>query len=196
MVRRLHLVRHGQSTWNAAGRLQGQTQDVPLTSLGRRQARTAATMLAAWPVSRLLTSDLLRAEQTAQIIGAGIAVAPAPDARLREQALGSLEGARTRELVPATTTAGTLEPDRRRGGGESVADVHHRVGSLLRSLLVDPTPGDVVLVSHGDTVRIAAAWLSGRCPHEVSWFPVPNGAITTVQCTGPQPARATGGMGG
>lgn len=64
-------VRHGQSTWNASGRLQGLTAHPPLTALGRRQAtRTAELLAASGGIRRVLASPAIRAQQTAEILGA------------------------------------------------------------------------------------------------------------------------------
>ena len=65
----VHLVRHGQSTWNLQHRVQGQRDEPALTVLGRRQAVDAARELVGARPVRLLTSDLTRAVQTAGIIG-------------------------------------------------------------------------------------------------------------------------------
>src|SRR3954471_231238 len=62
----LLLVRHGQSEWNAAGRMQGQTEHVPLTELGHAQAARAAEELADLRPGALVSSDLRRAVQTAE----------------------------------------------------------------------------------------------------------------------------------
>ncbi len=178
--RRLHLVRHGQSTWNAQGRVQGQTMNVPLTPLGWAQASRAAHELARWHVASVVTSDQLRARQTAEVIASHIGLSPAPDPRLREQALGSLEGRLVAEAGLPSTSPGSTDPWRRWGGGESVDDVFVRVGALLDEAVSDDAPGDVVLVSHGDTVRIALAWLRGLGPDEVPWEALANGAVTTI----------------
>lgn len=71
----LLLVRHGESTWNVAGRMQGQTASPALTDRGRRQAVEAGAQLLALGAERLLTSDLLRARQTAAIIGRTLGLA-------------------------------------------------------------------------------------------------------------------------
>lgn len=177
----LHLVRHGQSTWNVEGRLQGQAAGVPLTRVGREQAAGAARALASTPVDALLTSDLLRATQTAALIGAALGVEPAPAPALREQSLGDLEGRLSRDLVAEPTPAGLHVTEVRWGGGESIADVHARVGAFLAALLADP-PGDhVVLVSHADAIRVALAWLRGLGPREVEWVEVGHGVVTTVE---------------
>ena len=94
----IHLVRHGESTWNAEGRLQGQVADVPLTHRGRGQARRAAAQLAGRGVDALVTSDLVRAAQTAHEVGVATGLVPVPEPALREQALGELQGRLTRDL--------------------------------------------------------------------------------------------------
>src|SRR5262245_40290829 len=84
-VTRLLLVRHGQSTWNADGRWQGQG-DPPLSPLGERQAAEAAERVQA--MDALWSSDLRRAWQTAEIIGARASLAVHLEGRLRERDAG------------------------------------------------------------------------------------------------------------
>jgi broad specificity phosphatase PhoE len=88
----IHLVRHGQSTWNAVRRIQGQTAHVPLTALGHQQARQVATRLAGCGARAVFSSDLRRAVQTAVPVAErlGLLVTLEPD--LRERSLGDLEG--------------------------------------------------------------------------------------------------------
>jgi 2,3-bisphosphoglycerate-dependent phosphoglycerate mutase len=88
---RLLLVRHGQTQWNREGRWQGQA-DPPLNALGQRQARRAAVELGRAHLDHLYSSDLRRAMETAQIIGAALGLAVIPDARLREINLGRWQG--------------------------------------------------------------------------------------------------------
>jgi probable phosphoglycerate mutase len=165
----VHLVRHGQSTWNVERRLQGQTAHPPLTDLGREQARRAADRL--WGIDApIVSSDLVRARETARIIAAGRPVTL--DARLREQALGDLEGRLTRDLV-AQPTEGEIS-EVRWGGGESLQDVYARLADFFAE-----QRGDLILVTHGDTLRVALALLDGRTHHDVDWRQIPNGAVIT-----------------
>src|SRR4030088_1758914 len=98
----LLLVRHGQSEWNAAGLMQGQTAHVPLTERAPQQpARAAATLAAladdgAGP-GALLSSDLLRAVQTAEHCAAATGLPVRTTTALREQGYGVLEGRASRE---------------------------------------------------------------------------------------------------
>ena len=171
----LHLLRHGESTWNAQRRLQGQTMGVPLTELGRQQAQAAAAELASVPLAAVWSSDQVRAVQTADIIAAPHQLTPRLTPLLREQALGSLAGRLTSELTPEPVPEGQHISEVRWGGGESLADVAVRLRVLLDELRVAHAPDDqVVLVSHGDALRVLLALLDGRTHREVDWVPLPN----------------------
>src|SRR5690242_596043 len=88
---RLLLVRHGESTWNADGRIQGQL-DPPLSERGVAQAREVAERFAGHRLAGLYSSDLARTWQTAVAIGAVVGIDPVPEPGLREIALGEWEG--------------------------------------------------------------------------------------------------------
>ena len=100
-------------------------------------------------------------------------------AALREQGLGVLEGRLTKELVPEPTPEGLDITEVRWGGGESIEDVHDRLGTFFERVL-PAAPPHLVLVTHGDTLRVARAWLQGRGHREVDWDLVPNGGVTTL----------------
>lgn len=179
---RLVLVRHGQSTWNLERRVQGQTMAVPLTDLGREQARHAADevarLVAAGTV--VLSSDQLRAWQTAEIVAARIGSPVTAEPRLREQSMGRLEGLSESELVVEQTPVGVDIADVRWGGGESLADVAVRLRSLLASLSGYDT---VVLVGHELSLRVLLALLDGRTHRDCDFdLPLGNGAVVE-RCT-------------
>jgi len=90
-VTTLLLVRHGETDWNADGRLQGQT-DRPLSDFGRRQARQLADELAGEELEAIYASDLSRARETAEIIGDRLGLATVLDPDLREKDWGTWEG--------------------------------------------------------------------------------------------------------
>lgn len=176
----LHLVRHGQSTWNLERRLQGQRMDVPLTELGRAQAHAAARALDAAPLAAVVSSDQLRAVQTAEVIAARAGVAVGVTPLLREQALGALEGLSYDDLAEEPVPDGRHISEVRWGGGESVADVHARLTTLVSLLRDTHAPREhLALVSHGDTLRILLAVLEGRGHREVEWVEFGNGQVVT-----------------
>lgn len=155
---RLYLVRHGQSTWNVERRIQGQTMSPPLTELGRHQARRAAMQLAQTGATTLLTSDAMRALQTAEFIGSVLGLSPTPTSLLREQHWGELQG---RTSDDAWAAAALLRDDEPPPGGESRRYVRARLEQLFRSDALRNAAGPVVLVSHGDTIAQAVRLLSG-----------------------------------
>lgn len=177
----LHLVRHGQSEWNLTGRLQGQTARVPLTAVGRAQARAAASMLQDKGVSAIYSSDLLRALATAELIGQVLRLDVHATPDLRERGYGELEGSLSKDILAAHPDVDWTDPDVRIGGGESVRDVHLRLVRALAAVLDRHRNDSVVIVSHGDTIRIAIAGLQGTGPDSVPWVDVPNGSIFTYE---------------
>jgi probable phosphoglycerate mutase len=173
------LVRHGESEWNVQGRLQGQTQHVGLTPRGVAQAAAVGRFLAAQRIGAVWSSDQLRASLTAAAAGEAAGVPVRIDARLREQSYGRFEG----RVVAATERLALA------GGGESLADVHRRVGSVLAECLgaigfgatERPGPRRIALVTHGETIRAAIAWLSGRESGEAPQEIPPNGSVTIAR---------------
>jgi probable phosphoglycerate mutase len=174
----LLLVRHGQSEWNAAGRMQGQTAHVPLTELGHAQAAAAARELAALQPGALLSSDLLRAVQTAEHCAArtGLPVATTP--ALREQGYGALEGRPSRELWDVVDWT---DPHWSAEGGESLAQLHARVATFLEELRARPPADVVAVVTHGDTIRAVQAVAAGLGPEALPAVTPHNGPITRVE---------------
>lgn len=121
-------LRHGESTWNAAGRMQHRDPTPPLTELGRLQSRTAAEHLRGTTFDALLSSPAVRARQTADVVAEALGLSVRVDERL-------------------------VERDR----DETVEHVRERV----RAVLADHH-GDLLVVSHGDTIAVAVELLTGR----------------------------------
>lgn len=156
------LVRHGESTWNAEGRWQGQA-DPPLSDEGLRQAALVGRRLAAADVDRIVVSDLARARQTADAIAAHHGHDPEVDAAWRELHVGDWSGRTTQELrtlFPDQWKAFSRGEDIRRGGsGETLAELHARVATAFDRVLADAVAQRhrrVVVVAHGGVVRAAA----------------------------------------
>ena len=132
---RLLLIRHAESEWNARGLWQG-WGDPPLSARGCEQAETLARQLGPQPrFDLLVSSDLCRARQTAEIVGRVWDVTPRDDARLRELSVGRWE-ARTRREIAGFDATGLErfdagDPLWRAGGGESARDLARRVRPVI-----------------------------------------------------------------
>ena len=173
----LLLVRHGQSEWNAAGLMQGQTPHVPLTAQGHAQAEAAAAELAGLAPGALLSSDLLRAVQTAEHCARATGLPVTTTPALREQGYGELEGRPSRELWDVVDWT---DPHWAPEGGESLAALHARVASYLQRLRSDPPADVVALVTHGDTIRAIQAVVAGLGPDAMPAVTPQNGSVTRL----------------
>lgn len=164
---RVCLIRHASTSWNESGRIQGQT-DVPLSPFGRAQA-ASWRLPPGWADAPCITSPLLRARETAAILGLE---AVAQDTRLAEMRWGVFEG-RTlaglrAELGPAMEDLEALGLDFQPPGGESPRSVAARLGTCLRDLAAEPRDR-VVLVTHKGVLRasliLALGWdMQGKPP--------------------------------
>ena len=143
----LLVVRHGQSTWNALGRWQGQA-DPPLSPLGVEQAELAAKAIDR--ADLVWSSDLERANHTARILAAPHAVAVTSDARVRERAAGPWTGC-TREEIEARDP-GFLADGRRPPGYETDDALAARVFSALAEFARALDGGTGLVVSHGGVI--------------------------------------------
>src|ERR1017187_6836796 len=125
-----YFIRHGETEWNALGRLCGRT-DVPLSDAGRRQAQLLARRLKPLPVEALYTSPLQRALETARFVSNAIGREPVVDVRLVELNYGSWEGSTYEEINRANPEIyrawqqdpGSIAPP----GGESSEQLIERV---------------------------------------------------------------------
>lgn len=153
----LVLVRHGQTDWNAAGRLQGRS-DIELNTEGRAQAQAAGAALASEPWDVLVSSPLARAAETAKIIGEAIGVRPGfPVENLLERDYRAAEGQYLNGLTePEFTHFFT--------GAESEAEVAARGMAALSALLHEHPGRRIIAVAHGTLIRLTMSTLLGR-PH-------------------------------
>ena len=145
------LIRHGESTWNAAGRWQGHG-DALLSELGRSQAQSLAQELVAEAPTRLLASDLARARETAEIVGQQLGLAVELEPGFRELDVGAWSGLTAAEVgrrwpqEVARFRAG--DPDLRAGGAESWSQLRARALAALESW-AERSTGCVAVVTHG-----------------------------------------------
>jgi len=154
------LLRHGRTAWNEQRRFQGQA-DPPLDEIGRGQAYETASMVASLRPGLLVSSDLQRAQQTAEVVGVAASLPVITDARLRERGLGHWEGL-TRDEVerdyPDEFADWVAGRDISRRGGETREEVAARALAAFDEL--PPVPV-TVLVTHSATAMALANALLG-----------------------------------
>lgn len=150
------LIRHAESTWNADGRWQGQS-DPPLSERGEAQARELGCRLTDAPIARIVSSDLTRAAQTARALGDALGLTPEHDARLREIEAGSWAGLNIAEIEARDGDAlahfRSGDVDARVGGGESRRMAANRAAAALRELRASSPDASLAVVTHGGVVR-------------------------------------------
>ncbi|MAU84225.1 histidine phosphatase family protein [Gordonia sp. Z-3] len=169
VVRRLILLRHGQTDYNATSRMQGQL-DTELSTLGRRQAEDAAVALADRAPMRILSSDLTRARDTAEALARRTGLTVTTDKRLRETHLGDWQGMTHLEVdaeMPGARRIWRDDASWAPPNGESRIDVATRATPLVDELvdIVDEwgsgerPEAPVVLVAHGGVIAAMTAAL-------------------------------------
>ena len=172
----LLLMRHGQTVWNAEGRLQGRL-DSPLTPLGEAQARRQAWLLRdIMPDAARHASPAGRARQTARIAFAGRPFRDDP--RLREIDIGDFTGKSMAELAaahPALFAGGGLDWYDRAPGGEHFRGLEARARAFLEDL-----DGPALVVTHGITLRMLRLVAMGLPLARLGEMPVLQGALHLV----------------
>jgi alpha-ribazole phosphatase len=152
---KLTLIRHGPTEWNALRRFQGRT-DMPLSVHGRAAARAIAQTLRSERFDRIYSSDLVRAAETARILGESRGADVTLDERLREFDFGRWEGLTWDEIVTAdpqlaghsSTAVKLYAPE----GGESFPQVSARVAQFLDDLTRE-NPGAAAVVTHAGVLH-------------------------------------------
>ncbi len=181
--RPLVLVRHGESSWNESSLVQGQNDEAQLTHRGREQASAAAASLREHPIDLIISSDLARALQTAQIVGAALGLEIVTSTELRERSFGEFEGRALSEL-PASMSGienrVVVDDEALPPGGESLRELHARAGDFVESLRRDRVGERLLLVTHGGTIRALRAYCKGETMQNLAWDRVGNCSIWAV----------------
>ena len=181
----LYLVRHGESEWNEQALVQGQQFEPALTKQGEIQAARAGGWIAASCVARglrvstLVSSDLRRAQQTADIVSIGVGLAPTLDPRGASRDSGASRACPRRGLHRARglRLVRCPRPPRRRREPLLRLSAGPRGAAPLQDR---PPPREWRSLSHADAIRVALAWLDGAPANRVPWRDVPLGSITMV----------------
>ncbi|MFJ4252651.1 histidine phosphatase family protein [Microbacterium sp. NPDC090003] len=179
----LTLVRHGQTDWNLARRIQGST-DIPLNDTGRADARWAAGQLAGGVHHTIYASPLKRAHETAEIIAAELGLdAPALDADLREREFGEGEGMLVADYLETHGDWDAEVP-----GAETLEGVAARALRALDRIALDarrrsaPLAESVIVVAHGGVIRSLIDHVSGGTLPRVGDI-IRNGSATRFEAS-------------
>ncbi|MGK5083192.1 histidine phosphatase family protein [Bdellovibrionota bacterium FG-1] len=157
----LFIFRHGETDWNAQGRFQGHI-DIPLNSRGREQARALVEKLQSKGIEAILSSDLSRAVETAQIVAAELKVPVFIDSALREAYLGAAQGMTYQEILEQFgeditgrwRSSQPTDADVSYPGGETATQVIERVfGALERFMETQTNLVRIGVSCHGGVIR-------------------------------------------
>lgn len=166
MAGRIILVRHGETEANRAGCF-AESDEIPLTEAGRRQAHEAARRLASgFPLQRLFSSPFARARETSEIIAQVLRLEVEILEGIHERNFGCLKGhpyKRMGEMMAGDpscdlTRTWTWRPE----GGESLDDVRRRAVAVIDDVRGRHADQDVVLVCHGAVIQALSAHLTGN----------------------------------
>jgi broad specificity phosphatase PhoE len=181
VTQRLIVVRHGESTWNSARRVQGQNDEAVLTEKGRAQAQAAAAQLPG-DLDAAVTSDLRRTRETAALLLAGRPLDLRVDPGFRERHYGVLEEGPLEAVTPelmGVRDGVVVDPFAHPEGGESLDDFLRRVGEALERVRASGASSTLV-VTHGGTVRMIRAYCAGLSLVGLNWDPVGNATVWTL----------------
>jgi broad specificity phosphatase PhoE len=177
-VTEIYLVRHAETDWNRAQRLQG-TIDTALNEIGVTQARQLADRFRCLSVSCVVTSPLARALSTALAITRGSRAACVVDPLLAELDHGSWAGLTIPAIAgvcPGAVIDGQLLPDALEvSGGETRAAAYRRASTVLRRLVAAAPAAPVVVVSHGVINALLICAAAGNPPASIGQYAQPNG---------------------
>jgi broad specificity phosphatase PhoE len=178
---KLYCVRHGETVYNRAGRIQGQAES-ELSALGRRQNEAVAGVLADRACDAVFASPLVRARESAQCIAAKLGLEVRTEPRLMEIHAGIFQGHSWTEIdakFPAEAARWRSEDaDFRIPGGESRRDLMQRAAEAFRAIR-ESGCRSVVVVAHGGSLSAAFKALL-EIPANRNPFSLKNGAISTA----------------
>jgi len=186
-VKRVYVIRHGVTDWNAAERWQGFAQ-VPLNEEGVRQAKLLARYLRSRPITAIYSSDLLRSWDTAVELGKALGVTPQANADLREHDLGIFQ-AMTRQEIEAKYPheLAALHADYLDyviPNGESRRDLQNRVYRAWETIVSEAEGPDIAIVSHGGSIKMLLLRLFEADHPDLMAVRLPNTSITTIERNG------------
>lgn len=184
----LILIRHGETDWNRELRFQGHI-DIPLNDMGHEQARRLGLRMAGETAQHLVSSDLMRAQQTAAPTAQQLALPVVTTVGLREQHFGVVEGMRAEEIQNLHPRAWEqwleFREDHAMPDGETPRAFHARIIEALGALAAAHTGQRLVVVTHGgvlDMVWRTAHGLSLSGPRQSD---IPNAGFNRIRIADP-----------
>jgi broad specificity phosphatase PhoE len=178
----LYCIRHGESVYNAQGRIQGQT-DIELSALGRLQSLAVADLLAGLPIEAIYSSPLRRALDTARPLADRFGLRIRTDDRLREIHAGIFQGLRWAEIEESHPEEARQwidqVPDFVIPGGESRRALMARGLAVFQGIREQPYE-HVAIVAHGGILSAAFKALL-QIPAELNPFSLANGSVSTIR---------------
>lgn len=153
----IYLVRHGQTDWNIERKTQGHT-DIPLNENGKKQAKILAKNIGHLSIDKIISSDLLRAKETAEIINERFGKEIILDTRIREINYGILEGVPRELLIQDTWDIFNNNPEQLKA--ESKIHIFERIKSFFDEL--QNSKDNILVVSHGGTLRMIMYYAENR----------------------------------
>ena len=184
---RIIAIRHGETAWNALGRIQGHT-DIGLNDNGHAQAQQVAQALGGEALDAIYSSDLQRAWQTAQAIAAVTAAPLHAEPGLRERCFGSFEGSSFAQIAHQQPQAAELwrkrdvqfaPPD----GGESLLQLQERIAAAVQRVAAAHIGGHIALVAHGGVLDMLYRLATRQHLQAPRTWQLPNAAINRLLWT-------------
>jgi broad specificity phosphatase PhoE len=179
------LVRHGETDWNRSGRIMG-ARPVPLNQTGIVQAARLALQLTALPTLSLYSSPMVRARQTADILGSTLHVPVIEEPGLSEIGVGEWEGRYWNEFDgdPARVNYYRLIEEARAPGGETLGQVQRRAVAAVRQMVRDADARPAVLVTHADVIRTIVAHYLGTDLQTMRHMQIGHASVTALAIHG------------
>jgi probable phosphoglycerate mutase len=186
---RLCLVRHGETAWNAEGRVQGQL-DIPLNATGLAQARAVAAALSGERFDAIWSSDLRRVRQTAEPTEGLLKMKALLSQELRERHYGEFQGityAEAKVRMPGDYERfkdKDLDFDFRTG--ESLREFSRRCLSIVEKLVAENPGRSLLVFTHGGVLEMVYRHATGRGLRSPRDFEIPNAALNRLECAAGQ----------
>lgn len=184
MKTRILLLRHGETDWNAAHRMQGR-RDIPLNERGRKQASCAAAFLADMTIDAVYASPLSRAVETAEIVKGKRDLPVIPEEGILEIDLGKWDGCTPEDMdvkFPGWYDIWRQSPDKAiPEGGETFRQVQERAVAAIKRIAGENQGKTVLLVSHMGCITSALIYFSGKSLDTLWKIPIANCGLSELE---------------